>query len=247
VFSFFRDAMRRRQPAVLPDGIRVYVVGDVHGRADLLADILSRIENDLARRLTDRVVRIFVGDYIDRGPSSKDVIERLIQLGASSEIICLKGNHEACLLEFLHSPSTLRRWAHLGGVATLESYGVDVEGIDIESTSDEIAKAFRAVMPESHFEFFERLKSSFTLGGFFFVHAGVRPGVALAEQREIDLLWIRDEFLLSKVYFGKMVVHGHTPVAQPQFKSNRIAIDTAAFLTGKLTCLVIERDAISLL
>jgi serine/threonine protein phosphatase 1 len=242
-----RSFLLNRRSPTLPQGVRVYVVGDIHGRADLLDDVLSRIDRDLRRDSPLRAVQVFLGDYVDRGPSSKNVIDSLIGRLASHEVVCLKGNHEDCLLAFLRDPSTLEYWSQLGGLETLKSYGLRLPAGGLTLTSDELASNFSAVMPESHRRFLGALRLSFTLGDFFFVHAGVRPGVPLSEQKEDDLLWIRDEFLRSGKEFGKMIIHGHTPTIEPDVRRNRIGIDTGAFATGILTCLVIENETIAIL
>jgi serine/threonine protein phosphatase 1 len=233
----------------LPDGVRIYAIGDVHGRADLLDQVFSRIDTDLLRRPAARALQILLGDYVDRGRFSKEVIDRLIERTHSREMICLKGNHEGCLLDFLRDPSCLSHWRQLGGFETLLSYGLNPL-LDVRMTNarssvrEELAEEFAAAIPGSHREFLNGLKSSFSYGDFFFAHAGVRPGVPLSLQSEEDLLWIRDDFLLCEEDFGKVVVHGHTPVLEPDIRSNRINIDTGAYATGNLTCLVIEKDAV---
>jgi serine/threonine protein phosphatase 1 len=156
------------------------------------------------------------------------------------EMVCLKGNHETLFAEFLEDPVVLSDWRHLGGFETLLSYGI-VPSMSRElADQQKLAAAFAQAVPESHRRFLSSLKSSFSCGDFFFVHAGVRPGIPLAKQSDYDLLWIRDEFLLSEEDFGKIVVHGHTPVREPEVLSNRINIDTGAYATGRLTCLVLE-------
>jgi serine/threonine protein phosphatase 1 len=220
------------------------VFGVGHGRADLLDQVFSRIDADLAQRPGARILQILLGDYVDRGAFSKEVIERLIERGRSHEVICLKGNHESCLLEFLRDPSTLANWMQLGGSETLLSYGL-VPPTDVHnSVSAELSEKFAAALSGSHRKFLNELRTSFSCGDFFFVHAGVRPGIPLSQQRDDDLLWIRDDFLLCEEDFGKVVVHGHTPVLEPDVRPNRINIDTGAYATGKLTCLIIERDAV---
>jgi serine/threonine protein phosphatase 1 len=231
----------------LPDGIRIYAVGDVHGRADLLDQVLSRIDADLAADPDCRPIQIFLGDYIDRGPSSRGVLDRLIKRSYAHEIVCLKGNHEGYVFEFLQNPTILNDWRQFGGLETLMSYGLK-PSINADSAEQaELAKALAASLPRHHREFLKSLSPSFTCGDFFFVHAGVKPGVPLDEQREEDLLWIRDDFLFCEEDFGKIIVHGHTPVRDPDVRSNRINIDTGAYATGRLTCLIIESDEIFVL
>jgi serine/threonine protein phosphatase 1 len=224
----------------LPEGLRIYAIGDVHGRADLLNQLFARIDAHLAADPVLRPVEVYLGDYIDRGPASREVLDRLIRRQQWREMVCLKGNHETLFAEFLEDPVVLSDWRHLGGFETLLSYGI-VPSMSRElADQQKLAAAFAQAVPESHRRFLSSLKSSFSCGDFFFVHAGVRPGIPLAKQSDYDLLWIRDEFLLSEEDFGKIVVHGHTPVREPEVLSNRINIDTGAYATGRLTCLVLE-------
>ena len=224
----------------VPEHLRIYAIGDVHGRADLLDDILSRIDTHQATHPTVRALEIYLGDYIDRGPASRDVLDRLIARRQVREMVCLKGNHETFVAAFLNDPATLGEWRRYGGLETLMSYGL-APSIKMDLAHQaRLAAAFGQALPESHSRFLDDLKSSFTCGDFFFAHAGVRPGIPLAKQREEDLLWIRQEFLRSEENFSKIVVHGHTPVREPDVRPNRINIDTGAYATGKLTCLVLE-------
>jgi serine/threonine protein phosphatase 1 len=224
----------------IPDGWRVYAIGDIHGRADLLDLLLARIEADLAKGGAPQVLCIFLGDYIDRGRASKAVIESLIQLGTHRHLVCLKGNHEAFLMEFFTDPDSLQEWKRHGALDTLMSYGLRPPAKPIAAQCTKIASDLLMAMPKPHVDFFQNLALSFSFGDYFFVHAGVRPNVALAQQREKDLLWIREDFLLHERRFEKIIVHGHTPVREPEVFPNRINIDTGAYATGRLTCLVIE-------
>jgi serine/threonine protein phosphatase 1 len=227
--------------------MRVYAVGDVHGRADLLLRLFTAIDADLARRRPVSKLEIFLGDYIDRGPHSRQVIDILLARSVAHKLILLKGNHETYPARFLGAPDSLDDWRLLGGLETLMSYGVAPSLNPDHAERRKLAARFAAALPESHTKFFSDLKTSFCCGDFFFVHAGVRPGVALDRQLEDDMLWIREDFLLDERDFGKMVVHGHTPVRDPDFRNNRINIDTGAFATGRLTCLIIEGEEIGLL
>jgi serine/threonine protein phosphatase 1 len=232
------------QRASVPDGRRIYAVGDIHGCAGLLANIFDRIDDDLKLRPTPEVLQIFLGDYIDRGPDSREVIELLIARQRENDVVFLKGNHEIFMMNFIETPSILQDWQRLGGLQTLMSYGITPTINANAAVQAQIAVDFNRVLPESHRQFLGHLKSFFTCGDFFFVHAGVRPGIPLEKQREEDLLWIRQEFLFCKNDFGKIVVHGHTPVQYPDVQSNRINIDTGAYATGRLTCLVLEGSTI---
>jgi serine/threonine protein phosphatase 1 len=230
-------------PAV-PAGVRIYAVGDIHGRLDLLDELLSRIGRDISARPVSRPVWVFLGDYIDRGPSSRGTIDRLIAHGANNECIFLKGNHEQIALRCLSDRSLFDQWMRLGGVDTLMSYGVLPTRTSDEQQVVRLQAAFHDALPPAHFRFFRDLHKSFVCGDFFFVHAGVRPKVELSRQKENDLLWIRDEFLSSDEDFGKIIVHGHTPTSEVEVAPNRINIDTGAFATGRLSCLVIEEASL---
>jgi serine/threonine protein phosphatase 1 len=223
----------------LPEGVRVYAIGDVHGRADLLSHLFALIDADLARRAPARVLHIMLGDYIDRGPASREVIDLILARTARHDVVALKGNHDAFVPQALDDPSAMGDWLLMHGVETLASYGLTSANVAKSRLSD-LAKAFAAVLPDSHLEFFRALKPSFSCGDFFFAHAGVRPGVDLDRQSEEDLIWIRQDFLRHEGDFGKVIVHGHSPVRSVERRTNRIAIDTAAYATGRLTALVIE-------
>ena len=189
-------------------------------------------------------IQVFLGDYIDRGPASREVLDRLVARNGSCQSIFLKGNHESYLTEFLSNPPILEDWQRYGGLETLMSYGITPSINANAATQVQLAVAFDQALPDSHRRFIGDLKPSFTCGDFFFVHAGVRPGVPLTKQREEDLLWIREDFLLYEEDFSKIIVHGHTPVPQPDVRPNRINIDTGAFATGQLTCLILEDDEV---
>jgi serine/threonine protein phosphatase 1 len=227
------------QEGAIPDGTLVYAIGDVHGRADLLDELLGKVEPDALAHDADRRILLFVGDYIDRGPDSAGVIERITRgLPQGFEALCLKGNHEAMMLDFLARPERLGLWLHNGAITTLASYGLAYD--DFAAHPDggaDCRDALARAMPGSHHRFFNELRLSAEIGDYFFVHAGVRPGVALDAQDPEDLVWIREEFLGSRADFGKVVIHGHTPVEAPEVRPNRIGIDTGAWQTGVLTAL----------
>jgi serine/threonine protein phosphatase 1 len=232
---------KSRRPRV-PDGVRIYAIGDIHGRADLLDQVFNRIDADLAKNPVSTSVEIFLGDYVDRGPDSRQVLDKLVARKGTHRMIFLKGNHETYLVDFLNNPPILDEWQRIGGLETLMSYGIKPSINADTAAQARLAAAFDQALPESHRRFLGDLKSSFTCGDFYFAHAGVRPGIPLEKQREEDLLWIRREFLLCEDDFSKIVVHGHTPVRQLDIRPNRINIDTGAFATGNLTCLVLEDD-----
>ena len=236
----------RSRPKV-PSGTRAYAIGDIHGRADLLDQLLDRIDTDLLKNPVAQPIEIFLGDYIDRGPNSRTVIDRLIERRRGRQTIFLKGNHETFIPAFLKEPTTLLEWRHLGGLETLLSYGIRASLRMEPMEQSGLAAAFEQALPENHWLFLNSLPIAFTCGDYFFVHAGVRPGVPLTKQRDEDLLWIRDDFLLYEESFGKIVVHGHSPVREPEIRPNRINIDTGAYATGQLTCLVLEEEKIRFL
>lgn len=228
----------------MAEGLRIYAVGDIHGRSDLLAPLFAQVDADIARRPITRPVFVFLGDYIDRGSGSRETIDRLILQNEASECVFLKGNHESIALKCLTDPTLLDQWLRLGGVETLLSYGVPPDVLARGRPIVELQAAYHHSLPQAHFRFFRDLQSSFSCGDFFFAHAGVRPNVSLAQQKESDLLWIRDEFLGSSADFGKIVVHGHTPVQDIEIRPNRINLDTGAYATGRLSCLAIDNTSL---
>lgn len=224
----------------LPDHLRIYAIGDIHGRADLLEPLLDQIETDIEFYPCAKAMLVFLGDYIDRGPRSRDVIDILLDCARIHDTIFLKGNHEAFVQGFLADPTLLHEWRQCGGFETLMSYGLKPSLNPDRDEQFALAEAFRQALPLQHLEFFDSLELSFSHRDFFFVHAGIRPGVPLKRQNEADLLWIRDEFLSCPEPFEKFIVHGHTPVYAPDIRSNRINIDTGAFATDRLTAIAIE-------
>jgi serine/threonine protein phosphatase 1 len=235
---------RKKTKPRLPDGVRVYAIGDVHGRADLLQSLLTVIDVDLARSTPERSIQVFLGDYVDRGPDSRAVLDLLIERSKTHETVCLKGNHEIFLLEVLKEPARLQEWRHYGGLLTLVSYGITPTMNPSGEQQVELIEGLKRALPPEHLAFLQQLPSSFTCGDFFFVHAGVKPGVPLERQRDEDMLWIREEFLASEERFSKYIVHGHTPVSVPDIRLNRINIDTGAYATGNLTLLTIQGDSL---
>ena len=226
---------------------RLYVIGDIHGRSDLLDRMIAGITRDLDARPMEHCLTVTVGDYVDRGPDSRGVLERLARNPFPTDFVALKGNHEDLLATFLRDPSTAEHWRRVGGLETLHSYGIDVAPLMRGRNYEAAAQALLAAMPPQHFAFLASLQLTLSVGGYFLCHAGVRPGVPLQRQSEEDLLWIRDEFLGSKTNFGKIIVHGHTPTPEPERLPNRINVDTGAFMTGRLTCAVLEGEAVRFL
>lgn len=236
-----------KKVARMPDGVRVYAIGDVHGRADLLDQVFARIDEHRTANPTVSAVEVFLGDYVDRGPASREVLDRLIERRRTHNAVCLMGNHELFVTKFLEDATILDDWGKFGGLETLMSYGLSPRINARGPEQARLAAAFEQALPAAHRDFLNGLAWSFTCGDFFFVHAGVRPGIPLRTQRAEDLLWIRSDFLLYEASFGKMIVHGHTPVGEPEVRANRINIDTGAYATGRLTCLVLEDDKIAFL
>lgn len=232
-----------RSPAT-PGGRLVYAVGDIHGRADLLRSLMGKISDDASRASPGaQPVLVFVGDYVDRGPGAKDVIDQVIalQLAGRFEVRSLKGNHEEFLLRFLQDAAVGASWSEYGGLQTLAAYGVAPPSRRTSSKEWELTRrALEAAIPPPHAKFLSGLESIAIYGDYAFVHAGVRPGVPLTDQREEDLLWIRDEFLQYSRAFDKVIVYGHTPGPAPVVGRHRIGIDTGAYATGVLTAVRLE-------
>lgn len=230
-----------------PPDTRLYAVGDIHGRKDLLDRLLGLIAADAKRSNAARKLVVFLGDYVDRGPDSKAVVETVAagpppgQDWAGFLWRPLIGNHEAMMMRFLDDPEGASVWLSPanGGLETLRAYiGELPQPSGLQVLQSALAKA----VPAEHRRFLSSLPASHEEGGYFFAHAGVRPTVPLQHQQRQDLLWIRGEFLGSTVDYGKVVVHGHTITTAPEERPNRIGIDTGAFFTGRLTALVAESD-----
>jgi serine/threonine protein phosphatase 1 len=228
------------QSEISADDMILYIIGDIHGRSDLLDRIVDEICRDIEKYGRRECLTITLGDYVDRGPDSRGVIERLSHNPFPNWYVPLRGNHEVLFETFLRDPSIANDWRSFGGLETLHSYGVPVDDVMRGKGFEEAARALSGAVPEQHLAFLASLRNSITIGEYFFCHAGVRPGVPLDRQNVDDLFWIRDEFLKSKQAFGKMVIHGHSPNEWPEVMPNRVNIDTGAFATGRLTCLVIE-------
>jgi serine/threonine protein phosphatase 1 len=226
---------------VVPPGRRCYAIGDIHGRLDLMLDAVAAIRADLIAHPVDRAYLVLVGDLIDRGPRSREIIEFLrTQDWAGITPVFLLGNHEEALLAAYDGDlDALRRWMGFGGAETAESYGVP-SVLLLKGDWQGYWQALRAAIPSEHVAFIRDFYDRFALGDYLFVHAGVRPGVAIERQNPADLRWIREEFLRSADDFGAVVVHGHTICEEPELLPNRIGIDTGAYRTGLLTVLRLE-------
>jgi serine/threonine protein phosphatase 1 len=235
-------------PARLPRGVRVYAVGDIHGRLDLLRKLEQRIAADAeaasAGRAAERIV-VYIGDYVDRGFESRKVIEHLLKNPLPGFApVHLLGNHDVWMRDFARGNDVADSWIRSGGDATLFSYGVKLDLQKPEAERFKEAQAgLRAKLPDEHMAFLERLEPAFGLGDYFFCHAGIRPEVPLERQAESDLLWIREPFLSWGGDAGKVVVHGHTVEEHPVVRQNRIGIDTGACWTNNLTCVVLEGES----
>jgi serine/threonine protein phosphatase 1 len=233
---FFRDSVPSG-----PKKHRAYVIGDVHGCADLLDQLLSRIEAEIADFPQRKISVIFLGDIVDRGPDSARVIERLRTLsipGASLHFVM--GNHEEVMLRVINGDTDLlKSWLRFGGTETLRSYGVDPRELRTLNGQD-LSLRLKKAIPASHRQFVSGFADSISFGDYVFVHAGIRPGVGLSEQTQADLRWIREPFLEDTSDHGFVVVHGHTITNTVEVLPNRIGIDTGAFCTGTLTALAIE-------
>lgn len=224
----------------LPAGLRIYAIGDIHGRADLLERLGDKIAEDLQQGGFREAATVLLGDYIDRELGSAQVLERLAGARFPTPIVALRGNHEQQMLDFLERPDVLRDWRRQGGLATLASYGVDAAAAMSEESCIAARDELERNLPASHREFLAATRTSWSVGDYFFCHAGARPGVPLDRQQDLDLLWIRDEFISSSEPFEKMIVHGHSPARAPIVLPHRIGIDTGAYFTGVLTCVVLQ-------
>ena len=231
-------APSRSVNASAPADTRIYAIGDIHGRADLLSEITTRIDDDIRRRPIAHTVEVYLGDYIDRGPHSRTVIDLLAVRLVANHAVCLRGNHEAVMEGFLQDPAILQYWEPLGGMQTLASYGIELHA-DTDTALD-LHRRFLDAFPRAHELFMQCLRNQFSCGDFLFVHAGIRPDIPIEQQDVNDLIWIRNEFLDSTRDHERFIVHGHTPVPHPDIRHNRINIDTGAWRTGTLTCIAIE-------
>lgn len=263
--AVYTEAMRLRSPMgvanarspmtelsrrldAFPAGTRVYAIGDIHGCDHLLADVFRQIDAHEASNPAERVIEIVLGDIIDRGRDSCGAVERLLRRrDADRDLRVLTGNHEAMMLEGLRDPSRFPQWLKQGGLETLQSYGVAPPvGIDDPIDLETCIDRFRIAMPTAHRQFFGGLEHAIDLAGFAFVHAGLRPGIAFEAQRPDDLIWIREPFLSHDRPLDRFVVHGHTPGDRVDLRPHRIDLDTGAFHSGRLSCLMIERGRMAL-
>lgn len=235
------DLNTEARPPRVPEAARVYAIGDIHGRADLLCAMHAMILADSVGGPRRQAV-VYLGDYIDRGPQSFEVVDTLVNDPLPGfETVHLKGNHEALMLSFLETGEYSGNWFFNGGGATVKSYSAAAAGTvrhDMAALRDDLIGA----MPASHLSFYRGLELTHTEGDYLFVHAGIRPGAPLSDQKPEDLMWIRAPFLHAEDDFGRVVVHGHTPGFEPVVRKNRIGVDTLAYHSGRLTCLVLEGE-----
>ena len=228
-------------PARLPEGRRIYAIGDIHGCDVQLGNLHELIAEDLARRPVEAPLLLHIGDYVDRGADTAGVLQRLLTETPipGLPVVNLVGNHDETMLHALSGDrAAATDWLFAGGAPALQSYGID---------PDSPRESWPEQVPSEHLDFLRGLTLTHRDGGYFFVHGGVRPGVPLERQAREDLLRMRQPFLYSEMSFGAVVVHGHTPVRDPVVRHNRIAIDTGAVFGGKMTCLVLEGETLGFL
>lgn len=235
----------RRGEAVrpqVPAGQRVYAIGDIHGRLDLLIPLLAHIRDDVAARASADNHVVLLGDLVDRGPYSAETVEYVIShLPSFATFHVLMGNHEEAMLRALdpYEDRAENLWLKFGGYETLASYGVPVSTLGEEIPPVETLKQY---IPERHRQFLDSLPDAIRFGDYVFVHAGIRPGVALEDQNSSDMRWIRNDFLGHRGEMGAYIVHGHSISAEADVQANRIGIDTGAYRSGVLTALGLEGD-----
>lgn len=225
--------------AAIPAGERVYAIGDIHGRADLLAALIAAIDADDAARATARTTIILLGDLIDRGPDSAAVIQLARGWQQRRTVRILMGNHEEMFLDALEQEEVMRHFLRFGGREMLLSYPLDPMVYTRAELAD-VASLAREVIPDADIAFIRSFEDRIQIGDYLFVHAGIRPGTAIEAQRQSDMRWIREAFLDHPDSFGAVVVHGHTIFDSPQIRHNRIGIDTGAYRSGRLTALGLE-------
>ena len=245
----FGRPARPPRAAILPPGTRLWAIGDIHGRSDLLAELHTMIRADALANPAARRVIVYLGDYVDRGLDTRGVVDAILGPHDDGfERVCLKGNHEDLMLAFLDDHAAAPNWFYNGGLATLASYGVTprTETAAMRAAYD-VQQSLRAALPPAHLAFYRSLALHHVEGDYLFVHAGVRPGVDLASQDPFDLMWIRDEFLTARGDHGHVVVHGHSINPEAVDAGNRIGIDTGAYFSGVLTCLVLQDGSRALL
>lgn len=238
----------------IPAGTRVYAIGDIHGYPDVLAQMHDLIEADIAERPIDQAQIVYVGDYIDRGPDSKGVIDLLVErelVAPNIQHVFIMGNHENAMIEFMKNPNGERQdWLPWGGIEAIESYGIEVDRSQpLSLIAASLAEQLNEVLPLTHSEFLKNLKLMHQVGDYLFVHAGIRPGTRLDKQTKEDLIMIREPFLSSPDDHGFRVVHGHTisKAKGADIKPNRINLDSGLYSGGPLSCAVLEDDSVRII
>lgn len=254
MINFFKKQTNRKLFSFEGSKTSVYAIGDIHGKSQLLTELLRKIEFDIAsynsstHEVFDTKV-VFLGDYIDRGLESKSVVETLVNYAQSGrKTIFLKGNHEQVFLEFIKNPSIGAQWCKHGGTETLASYGVKKPNLTEDLNAWRICRdEVLCVLPKQHMFFFKELKSWYVSEPFMFVHAGIDPTKPLQSQSDDEFLWIRDKFLKDKDKLPFIIVHGHTPEPEPIWDGRRIGVDTGAYLSGKLSAVRLRNGQVSFL
>lgn len=225
----------------------IYAIGDIHGELPLLEELLDEIRWDAHRQSSNAHKIVFIGDYVDRGLHSREVIDLVMAGIEGFETVCLRGNHEQMFLDFLEDPTLERaeslRKDFVGGTETLLSYGLNLDDLIAALKAEESVVGALGVVPQAHIDWMGALQHWHFEDGYMFVHAGIRPGIHLEAQRERDVLWIRSDFIDSDLDHGRVIVHGHTTSRDPEFKPNRINVDTGACLFGTLTAVALETFA----
>jgi serine/threonine protein phosphatase 1 len=232
--------------AQAPDNTIIYAVGDIHGRRDLLEKLHDKILQDSLQSQSQNKIVVYMGDYIDRGRESKKTVDLLIENPLIDfQKIYIKGNHEIAMQSFIDSNGESAAWLIWGGDATLQSYGVPLRDASGQKlTNEQMAKMLAENIPDSHKEFYSKLKLCYISGDYIFVHAGLKPDVAIDQQKESDMTTIRDEFIFSSADFGKTVVFGHTVFSSPLNINGKIGVDTGAYASGILTAAVLEKNSV---
>ncbi|PSM18724.1 metallophosphoesterase [Nitratireductor sp. StC3] len=226
--------------AAAPDGIRLYAIGDVHGRLDLLRAMHGQIRAELMRDKPADWRIVHLGDYVDRGPDSKGVLAFLAErIAEDPHIVALAGNHDTNFRAFLDDGDTSGLFSRYGGIDTARSYGIAAD-FSNPAAAEKSRAALAVAVPSAHRNFVDGLPRSVAFGDFFFCHAGIRPGVSLADQDPHDLIWIREPFLSHAGLHEKVVVHGHTPQDEAEIMPNRVNVDTLAYASGRLTAFVVD-------
>ena len=236
------EAKRTRLQLNASDFSAIYAIGDIHGCMSLLRAAYGRILADNKEQLGPKLI-VFLGDYVDRGPSSRAVLDFLCKPNTTNvHHVCICGNHDYEFLRFIRDPRNNMAWLNFGGIETLRSYGIDAEhALKAGGGQAGLFRMVEEAVPVRHIQFLERIPTMLTLGKLVFVHAGIRPGIALQDQSDEDLMWIREPFLSDGPGIPSVIVHGHTVTREPQFTSGRVGIDTGAYSTGRLTVLKLAK------